>query len=146
MGSLMAGWDSRVQDPESVAYKRNRSFTREEIEAYWSAKKKAEEEHLRDICIPSSDSIQERKFEESVKKFERSKSAPVDNTRQQGFMETEKSLEKLIMKNGWWTRSSWAFLNEPPVFEAASNSYASQFHIASSAASKSNAGDGIVHI
>ncbi|KAF5468507.1 hypothetical protein F2P56_012652 [Juglans regia] len=139
MGSLMAGWDSRVQDSKSVAYKRNRSSTRGEIDAYWRAKKKAEEEHLRDICIPLSDSIQEIKFEESGKKLERSKSVPEANTKQQGFMdmETEKSLEKLIMKKAWWTRSNWAFLNEPPASEAASNSYTSQFHIASS--SKSNA-------
>uniref|UniRef100_A0A2P2JLH2 Uncharacterized protein n=1 Tax=Rhizophora mucronata TaxID=61149 RepID=A0A2P2JLH2_RHIMU len=34
-------------------YKRNWSFTKEEIEAYWNSKKKIQEEHLRAISSPS---------------------------------------------------------------------------------------------
>ena len=41
----------------SVANGRNLSLTKGEIEAYWKAKKKAEEEHLGFITSPS-DSIQ----------------------------------------------------------------------------------------
>ncbi|KAJ6681154.1 DNA polymerase EPSILON CATALYTIC SUBUNIT A [Salix koriyanagi] len=40
MGSLMAGWDSPVPDPISVKYRRNRSLTRGEIDAYWRSKKR----------------------------------------------------------------------------------------------------------
>ncbi|KAB1220648.1 hypothetical protein CJ030_MR3G009402 [Morella rubra] len=88
MGSLMAGWDSPVRDPKSVGFPQ--IFA---IELY-----------------------QRSSFGDSVKKYERSNSAA--NTKK-GFMEmeSEASLEKLITKNGWWTRSNWAFLNEPPVSE-----------------------------
>ncbi|KAL2585579.1 hypothetical protein AAZV13_13G006000 [Glycine max] len=55
----------------------------------------------------------------------------------------QKSLEHLIKKNAWWTKSSWAFLNEPPVIEASSNKYASQFHVANLGSMKLNPGDGI---
>ncbi|KAM3710656.1 hypothetical protein ACJW31_01G046900 [Castanea mollissima] len=145
MGSLMAGWDSPHLDPKSVANKRNLSLTKEEISSYWKAKKKAEEDHLTDILSsPSGSSTQGSAFRDSGKKFERSNSAPLAN-RKEGLMhmETETSLEKIIKKNGWWTRSNWAFLNEPPLSEGASNTYASQFHVASLNTSKSSTGEGI---
>ncbi|KAJ4842075.1 hypothetical protein Tsubulata_009421 [Turnera subulata] len=39
-----------------------------------------------------------------------------------GFMEneTEANLEEMMKKNGWWTKSNWAFLKEPPVLECSS--------------------------
>lgn len=36
----------------SVKFKRNRSLTKEEIEAYWRSKRKLEEEHLRAVSMP----------------------------------------------------------------------------------------------
>jgi hypothetical protein len=39
-----------------------------------------------------------------------------------------------------WTKSNWAFLNEPPVMEAPTNKYASQFHIANLGSTKTNTG------
>lgn len=36
----------------SVKFKRNRSLTKEEIDAYWKSKRKLEEEHLRAISLP----------------------------------------------------------------------------------------------
>ncbi|KAI8009033.1 hypothetical protein LOK49_LG07G01284 [Camellia lanceoleosa] len=64
----------------------------------------------------------------------RSSSLPLSNTKESQLeMETDQTnLEKLINKNGWWTRSSSAFLNEPPVIAAESpaNKYASQYHVA----------------
>ncbi|MCF6814731.1 hypothetical protein L3H39_10975, partial [Corynebacterium sp. MC-16] len=47
MGSLMAGWDSLILDPESATIERNRSLTKEEINAFWKTKKETELEHLR---------------------------------------------------------------------------------------------------
>ncbi|XP_050267487.1 uncharacterized protein LOC126712265 [Quercus robur] len=142
MGSLMAGWDSPYQDPKSEAYKRNLSLTKEEISSYWKAKKKAEEEHGSDILSsPSGSSTQESAFGGSGKKFERSNSAPLANRRE--AFKTEASLEKMIKKNDWWTRSTWAFLNEPPLSEGASNTYTSQFHVAGLNTSKSSTGEGI---
>ncbi|EEF52594.1 uncharacterized protein LOC8288949 [Ricinus communis] len=136
MGSLMAGWDSPVLDPKSVKYKKNWSFTKEEIEAYWKLKKKTEEEHLKAISTPSED---DTNYDDNDGiKLKRSSSLPEARTK-----EKEKSLEKLITENGWWTRSNWAFLNEPPVLDRSSNTYASQFHIANFPASKPNNNTGI---
>lgn len=42
-----------------------------------------------------------------------------------------------------WTKSNWAFLNEPPVMEAPTSKYASQYHVANLASSKLNTGHGI---
>ncbi|XVE56067.1 hypothetical protein DITRI_Ditri03aG0207300 [Diplodiscus trichospermus] len=145
MGSLMAGWDSPVSDPTSVIRKRNRSLTKEEIEAYWRSKKKIEEEHLKAIFSPSDSCSQlETPFEEYGGKYMRSSSMPLPDTKQ-GFldMDAETSLENIIKKNGWWTRSNWAFLNEPPVLDRPTNSYKPQFHVANLAASKLNTDTGI---
>ncbi|MBA0691586.1 hypothetical protein Goari_009207 [Gossypium aridum] len=74
----------------------------------------------------------------------RSSSMPSPHT-EQGFlhMDAETSLEDIVKKNGWWTRSNWAFLNEPSVLDGPTNSYTSQFHIANLAASKLNEDRGI---
>uniref|UniRef100_A0A2P2JLH1 Uncharacterized protein MANES_18G023000 n=1 Tax=Rhizophora mucronata TaxID=61149 RepID=A0A2P2JLH1_RHIMU len=122
-------------------YKRNWSFTKEEIEAYWNSKKKIQEEHLRAISSPSeSESSQDGTETGDGLKHKRSSSLPSTKTKQ-SFMdlETEASFEKLVQTNGWWTRSNWAFLNEPPVIERSSNTYAAQFHIANLASSEANA-------
>ncbi|XP_020082187.1 uncharacterized protein LOC109705819 isoform X3 [Ananas comosus] len=42
MGSLMAGWASPVQDERKVQARRNRSLTKEEIEAFRRSQKKGE--------------------------------------------------------------------------------------------------------
>ncbi|KAF8022810.1 hypothetical protein BT93_F0352 [Corymbia citriodora subsp. variegata] len=119
MGSLMAGWDSPVLDPKHVAHQRNRSFTKEEIEAYGRSKKEKAEEELRNA---QSDGTQEMVFEESARKYEGSNSLPAE-------LEGEMTWENIINNKGWWTRSNWAFLNELPVFERSNNNYVSQFHI-----------------
>ncbi|XP_020231443.1 uncharacterized protein LOC109811997 [Cajanus cajan] len=142
MGSLMAGWYSTHMDPKSATLKRNRSLTKDEIDAYWKSKKKIEEEHLKAISS-LSDTIQVSKYTEPEKKLQKSMTMPVTRTRDHVSMDIDTSLEQLIKKNGWWTKSSWAFLNEPPVIEAASNKYTSQFHVANLGSSKFNPQDGI---
>ncbi|XP_030447123.1 uncharacterized protein LOC115670063 [Syzygium oleosum] len=120
MGSLMAGWDSPVLDAKRVAYQRNRSFTKEEIEAYRRSEKvKAEEE----LHKAPSDGAREMVLEERARKYERSVSLPAE-------LEAGTTWETLVNSKGWWTWSNWAFLNEPPVLERSTNSYASQFHVA----------------
>ncbi|KAJ7966770.1 putative DNA polymerase epsilon catalytic subunit A [Quillaja saponaria] len=145
MGSLMAGWDSPTLDPKSVQLKRNSSLTKEEIKAYWKSRKEVEQQHLRAISDNLSPyaAIQKSSTydEESEKKFQRSSSLPLARTKENEADHT--SLDKLkINKNGWWTRSNWAFLNEPPIIEGAPNKYKSQFHVADSS-SKFNGGQGI---
>ncbi|KAJ8762134.1 hypothetical protein K2173_007284 [Erythroxylum novogranatense] len=130
MGSLMAGWDSPVKDPKSAKYKKNWSFTRGQIDAYWNLKKKTheEEDHLKPTSRSSSTS--NNPDEENEIRIQRLVSTPASKARE-GFMGMEE--EKLMKKKDvWWTRSNWAFLNEPPVSERSSNTYASQFHVASS--------------
>ncbi|MFQ6659433.1 hypothetical protein Gotur_028335 [Gossypium turneri] len=140
MGSLMAGWDSPVSASKSATIQRNRSLTKEEIEAYWKSKKKTEEDHLKAIYSPS-DSSNQLDYGRSIM---RSSSMPSPHT-EQGFlhMDAETSLEDIVKKNGWWTRSNWAFLNEPSVLDGPTNSYTSQFDIANLAASKLNKDRGI---
>ncbi|XP_061356436.1 uncharacterized protein LOC133300865 [Gastrolobium bilobum] len=129
MGSLMAGWDSHVLDPKSETLERNRSLTKEEISAFWRAKKEIEEEHLKAVS-KVSETIQTSKCEVS-NKLHKSSMVHLARTKEESKgMEVDASLEHLIKKNDWWTKSSWAFLNEPPVTEAAFNKYASQFHVA----------------
>ncbi|XP_062159177.1 uncharacterized protein LOC133866613 [Alnus glutinosa] len=139
MGSLTAGWDSPVLDPKAAAFKRNSSLTKGEIDAYWRANKKEDEEEH------SEETSKERTSGDSQEKFERSKSAPLRNIKEDFTdMETEAKPEKIKKKTGWWTRSNWAFLNETPHEEGASNTYTSQFHVASLAPSKSRGIDGVL--
>ncbi|KAK9947059.1 hypothetical protein M0R45_012496 [Rubus argutus] len=149
MGSLMAGWNS-IPKSKSDTYKRNRSLTNDEIEAYWRSNKKPDEKQqhiIKDMSSPDTiTSTHEEKtgtVDKSGIKFQKSSSLPVARTRtdqdQEYFMhgETEtmaSSAHKLINNNGWWTRSNWAFLNEPPTSELGapnSTGYTSQFHVAS---------------
>ncbi|KAI3460331.1 hypothetical protein Pfo_016994 [Paulownia fortunei] len=133
MGSLMAGWDSPVPDPNLVKFRRNKSLTKEEIEAFWKSKKKKEEEHLKDISLLSPRS-QKTIFEEAAERRNQTASTEsLSKTENELLdMESETSLEKIIQKNGWWISSNWAFLNEPPVIgqEGTAQRYASQFHVA----------------
>ncbi|XP_009612498.1 uncharacterized protein LOC107769480 [Nicotiana tabacum] len=133
MGSLMAGWDSPVSDPQAMKYRKSKSLTKEEIEAYWRSKKQIEEEHQRYISMLSPQSQKQANivFEEAAKtEHERS------NTGEFFDLGSEDSLDKLIKKNGWWISSNWAHLNEPPTRapEGAAYKYVSQFHVANMAA------------
>ncbi|KAG6406435.1 hypothetical protein SASPL_134037 [Salvia splendens] len=128
MGSLMAGWGSNVKDPKAVSLTRNKSLTKDEIDAFWKSKKLKEEEHLRDISLLSP-RTQKMIFEEAVDRCEGANGE-----------EAEKNL--LLQKNGWWISSNWAFLNEPPVIrqEGIGQKYVSQFHVADVAGSTSRTG------
>ncbi|KAK7352323.1 hypothetical protein VNO80_17743 [Phaseolus coccineus] len=138
MGSLMAGWDSPTLDPESATIKRNRSLTNEEINAYWTAKKETELEHLRAIS-KFSETIQSHTFKDSE-----DSQKSLGSIKESLGMNVDKSrLEQLMNKSCWWTKSSWAFLNEAPVMEASSNKYLSQFEVANLGSSKINTKSGI---
>lgn len=138
MGSLMSGWDSPVSDPKSGKYRKSWSFTKEEIESYWKLKKKIEEEHLKAISTPS-DGTKGGQEKDDGAKLQRSSSVPAAESKT-GFMdkETKASLQQIMKKSDWWTSSSWAFLNEPPVLDRPSSTYTSQFHIASISNSKAD--------
>ncbi|KAG0479704.1 hypothetical protein HPP92_010562 [Vanilla planifolia] len=103
MGSLMAGWDSPFLDPDTARIERNRSLTREEIKAF------------------------RRKNTKVCRRREESKS---DSRQSQRSMVVDK-FDAENITGDWWTKSDWAFLNEPPLDETGKTySYASQFHVA----------------
>ncbi|KAG4391896.1 hypothetical protein GLYMA_04G030900v4 [Glycine max] len=99
MGSLMAGWDSLILDPESATIERNRSLTKEEINAYWRVKKETELEHLRAMS-KLSETIQARKFEDSENSHKSSTVTLASIKESLGMDVDQKSLEQLIKKNG----------------------------------------------
>lgn len=124
----------------SASIERNRSLTKEDIDTFWKSKKEIEDEHLKAITSLSK-TIQPGKYEDSDN-LHKSKTVPFVRIKESlGVGDT--SLEHLMKKNAWWTKSNWAFLNEPPVIESATNKYASQFHVAKGGSSKINPGDGI---
>ncbi|XP_031498705.1 uncharacterized protein LOC116263205 [Nymphaea colorata] len=115
MGSLMAGWDSPFVDPERVNYERNKSFTREEIETFWKQRKAEHEAY----CKEEND----HQEQETI-------------TDQENLVNDQEKIDK---KDDWWTRSSWAYLNEPPEDDTnyRSFNYVAQFHVAEMANKKS---------
>ena len=148
MGSLMAGWDSPVLKSKSDIYKRNRSLTNEDIEAFWRSNKKPEEkqQHINDGDDAIIYEEKTATVSKSGKTFQKLSTMPLlarntntEEGQKKYFMhgETEtmaSTAHKLVDNTGWWTRSNWAFLNEPPKSEGAPDSskrYASQFHVAS---------------
>lgn len=114
MGSLMAGWQIPVKDPNFVRVMRNKSLTKERIQDYWNLKRKTEEEHLKSISPVVKESLTE---EACPNEHKRKKSLPMiggKRSKLESSKESETNLQAL--KNyGWWTRSNWAFLNEPPL-------------------------------
>ncbi|XP_010246920.1 PREDICTED: uncharacterized protein LOC104590085 [Nelumbo nucifera] len=130
MGSLMPGWDSLVDDRDEK-FSRSRSFTKEEIEAYWRSKKKTEKEHLKAIS-GLQDQNQEMANMDSGGVLQRSSS--------------ETDLETLMKKMDWWTRCGSAFLNEPPVIdtEGRAHKYKSQYHLTGFRLSKPDFHHGII--
>ncbi|KAJ4966483.1 hypothetical protein NE237_018332 [Protea cynaroides] len=127
----------------SAKYLRNRSFTKGEIETYWRLKKRTEEEHRRSILSGLLETSQENgeQKESGVLRVQRSNSAPPANVRESiTNMESETDLESIVTKNAWWTRSNWAFLNEPPVIltESPSYKYASQHQVINFCSSKTD--------
>ncbi|GMH04176.1 hypothetical protein Nepgr_006015 [Nepenthes gracilis] len=143
MGSLMAGWSSPVHDPKAAKYMRNKSLTNEKIDAYWKSKKKTVDEHLQAISTTTATTIEASIIEESANiRHRRSRSLPIVNT-VEDHLEREAAdtdFEKLLKKICWWTKSKWAFLNEPPVLTAEGNKCASQHHVAGLAPTNADTG------
>ncbi|KAH7847307.1 hypothetical protein Vadar_024483 [Vaccinium darrowii] len=129
MGSLMAGWSSPVRDPKIVKLERNKSLTREGIDAYWRSINKAGEEQEKAISEVEMKPSQESMPEESQRSLQLGKAEEGELK-----VETQTSLEEFLKKTGWWSRTSSAFLNVPPVIadHVPTYKYASQSHVAGS--------------
>ncbi|RWR94817.1 hypothetical protein CKAN_02412900 [Cinnamomum micranthum f. kanehirae] len=135
MGSLMAGWDSPTLDSDTVSSMRNRSLTKEEIEYFRRLQKTSEEEeHPLDVIC-------------SLKNMESKDTGTVHQSTYSPMLEICKKhpetggglgINEAKKTDDWWTRSSWAFLNEPPYEDVDKSSfkYESQFHVAEAANKK----------
>ncbi|KAF0912290.1 hypothetical protein E2562_013971 [Oryza meyeriana var. granulata] len=140
MGSLMAGWDSPVLgDDNRVRARRNKSLTREEVEAFW----KQHGGEMPSSPLGSPAGAMARSASVGLSRAHASSSprggVRIDQaTRVEGFFPDDEAAaaESPSKSRDWWTRSNWAFLNEPPQEEVAgkAQSYTPQFHVARIAA------------
>ncbi|RRT80561.1 hypothetical protein B296_00023559 [Ensete ventricosum] len=152
MGSLTAGWSSPVVDPETgritsftsvllllllhllmyyaatctALLKRNKSLTKEEIDSFWKLHRPTKEEEEDFHASLSSPRTPQESDRLRLKKTV------------MGFPDTP-DMEKAPKIGDWWTRSNWAFLNEPPRDELSDSAhkYTAQFHVAHLAVKKS---------
>ncbi|CAL9048934.1 uncharacterized protein LOC135608188 [Musa acuminata AAA Group] len=126
MGSLMAGWSSPVVDPEKALLKRNKSLTKEEIDSFWRLHRPTKEEEEDFQASLSSPRTPQESEGLRLKKTV------------MGFPDSP-DMEKPPKTGDWWTRSNWAFLNEPPRDELSDSAhkYTAQFHVADLAVKKS---------
>ncbi|RCV40137.1 hypothetical protein SETIT_9G027700v2 [Setaria italica] len=136
MGSLMAGWDSPVLgDDKKVHARRNRSLTKEEVEAFWKQRRRSEDGG--ELTSPLASPATESPFG-TLEKAARSPGrggASSPRVRVDGFLPGDDdgaAADSPSKSRDWWTRSNWAFLNEPPQEEPASRAqnYTPQFHVA----------------
>jgi len=112
MGSLMAGWDSPIRDAKQVRLHLNNSMTMEEIANYWRAKRIIEEEHLLS-AFKSAARIKAQTFTtEDYKRFEDSLA---EDEKPQMKNTSDADQETRIGIKDWWTKSSYAYLNQPPL-------------------------------
>ncbi|MEM5245122.1 hypothetical protein VTU32_12415, partial [Thermoanaerobacter sp. CM-CNRG TB177] len=100
---------------------------------------KIEEEHLQAISASTSPNLTPQvSFTEDAGDagdYRRASSLPEVSTKDGHFnlgKQAAHDLADFIKKNCWWTRSNWAFLNEPPVIaqEVPRYKYASQHLVA----------------
>ncbi|CAM0877529.1 unnamed protein product [Alopecurus aequalis] len=113
MGSLMGGWDSQVVGDDTEARRmRNRSLTTEEVQAFRRQQGKHD-----GVTSPLASPRPTMKSPLGTSPF-----APGQEEVDTGDAEA-----------AWWTRSSSAFLNEPPQEDAppgTAHSYTPQFDVA----------------
>nr|CAD1816809.1 unnamed protein product [Ananas comosus var. bracteatus] len=128
MGSLMAGWASPVLDEHKVRARRNRSLTREDIETFrkLQGKNDTEEDEQEGQLSPAVASPKKPQVKDALVL---KKSVHLVQINDQ-LEEVEGG--KPDITGDWWTRSNWAFLNEPPRDEVndSAQKYTAQFHVA----------------
>ncbi|KAL5219599.1 hypothetical protein ABZP36_020283 [Zizania latifolia] len=138
MGSLMAGWDSPVLgDENKVRARRTKSLTKEEVEAFWKQRR---------IRLPDQDGGEMSSCSPLGSPSPASMAARSPHgarvnepaVRVEGFFPDDDggAADSPSSSRDWWTRSKWAFLNEPPQEEdGKEQSYTPQFHVATIATS-----------
>jgi hypothetical protein len=125
MGSLMAGWDANPWNAEKVMNRSKTSLTKEEIEAFWRARQLAMEEHLNEAAAQKIACQDETNGGTPTIVIP---NAPME-------IIEEVHVVPMAMSPDWWTRSNWAFLNEPPEKDMRNTrgKYTAQFDVAAKA-------------
>jgi hypothetical protein len=121
MGSLLPGW-STSPSAEQAMKRSNSSMTKEEVEKFWKTKRLQVQEHLEEAHKDAALSPRMR--------IARAMSDEIEA--QQKLAEADylgMSLPEVNSK-AWWTKSKWAFLNDPPVVDSKHARYVPQFDVA----------------
>lgn len=140
----MAGWDSPVLGDDSIVRaRRNRSLTMEEVDAFWKQRRKPEDggEAASPFGSPGTESPfgsleKARSLPSPLARGNKAKAGPSSPAALlvEGFPGDDGggAGESPSKSRDWWTRSNWAFLNEPPQEEASGRdqNYTPQFHVA----------------
>ncbi|MCO5589137.1 hypothetical protein L7F22_043103 [Adiantum nelumboides] len=137
MGSLMAGWNSPTRpNSKQGAYARSSSFTKYEIEEFKNRQKFAKEEHLKAAALLAAELAQAHQDGMKVDQLKKGVQL-ADGEPSSVPVWVEEELERLNSFKDWWTKSSWAFLNDSAMkrMDATNYKYKSQFHVAAPAAS-----------
>uniref|UniRef100_A0ACD5WD74 Uncharacterized protein n=1 Tax=Avena sativa TaxID=4498 RepID=A0ACD5WD74_AVESA len=136
MGSLMAGWDSPVLGDDTKARRmRTRSLTKEEVEAFWRQQGKP---------VPVPEGGGGEAVVDVVSPRQTTEKSPLGSSKQTSISPVAHGHDEICTDDAaaagespgksrdWWTRSNWAFLNEPPQEEApgTAHTYTPQFHVA----------------
>ncbi|KAJ3669331.1 hypothetical protein LUZ60_011281 [Juncus effusus] len=149
MGSLMAGWSSPSIDEHKARAQRNNSLTKEEINHFWKSQKKTDGEEGNFSFSPYGSPSQlspvfltDEEKRKAISPFSRSyKDSWLTDHLQSGpnsprIVESENQEDQMTGKpdktGDWWTRSNWAFLNEPPLDDTngVAHKYTAQFNVA----------------
>ncbi|BBN04270.1 hypothetical protein MPTK1_3g03190 [Marchantia polymorpha subsp. ruderalis] len=131
MGSLMAGWQTQPSDAKEEVKRVKKTVTKADIENFWRSKEVSVRSHLqqarKDAYLRRSISIAEDAESESGQGHTSSESGYSSDA---DFPPTTpKSVIPKDLSIDWWTKSRWAFLNEPPAKGKKLNGYMSQFHL-----------------
>ncbi|KAJ1253504.1 hypothetical protein BS78_K246500 [Paspalum vaginatum] len=143
MGSLMSGWSSSVLSDEEARLMRNRSLTKEEVAAFWRQQQRRRPDKVDAAGSPGAGGspraaeLHHEQVPLAARRLEAIRSMPplrparaADDLCRRFSSRSEPAspapaarVERCFVfpeeddtaaSAGWWTRSSWAFLNEPP--------------------------------
>jgi hypothetical protein len=102
MGSLMAGWNSPVLHSRRESCKGSISLTKQAIESFWETKRVIEE-----LCALAEWALAEKQ----------GKLLLMQTSETEEEIENKPEEQETISFGikDWWTKSSYAFLNQPPL-------------------------------
>ncbi|BBN07666.1 hypothetical protein MPTK1_4g05460 [Marchantia polymorpha subsp. ruderalis] len=138
MGSLTAGWSTNPPCEKKVLKRSTSSMTRSQVNRYWRAKRSLNKEHLeeahRAASIARTRSLFSEITEENSEEYYpdmQSEGGSVGGSTSGSTPTTPRRYDREEESNkpGWWRKSNWAFLNEPPLHEEKHYSYAPQYEI-----------------